>query len=149
MSDLCVRDIYYCSVKKEKMVSIFLELLIGILACAGYSIFRIYGARGSVCDGIEVNSGRHLFKGKKKNNKKYPKRVRTFFLIDYLKYVDRGQYIVFLTSIVIGFLLCCLVFLAVIKGTSSILVEIFVALFLVEYILSGWVIDLIGPRKKK
>lgn len=133
----------------EKIKIKLFNLVIGVLACLTYSLFRIYGARGSVRDGIEINSGRHLFKAKKKKNKKYPSYFRTFFLIDYLKYVDRGQYIIFLTSIIIGALLCCLVACAVIKGTSSILVDIFVVLFLVEYILSGWIIDRIGPKKNK
>lgn len=130
-------------------MSVFPDLFIGVIACIGFSMYKIYCARSIVRDGIEINSGRHLFKGKKKKNKKYPNRFRTFFLIDYMKYVDRGQYMIFLMSIVIWFILCLLVCSAAVKGSSSVLVDVFVVLFLLEYVLSGWVIELIGPKKKK
>lgn len=121
--------------------------VVGLIACILTFSFSIYVARSAVRDGIEVNCGKHLFKGKRKKNKTYPGRIRTFFLLNYLKYVDRGQYAVFLLVILGGVFGCGLALATVIGGPRSILFDLYCVTIIIDYILSAWVIHIIAPKK--
>lgn len=101
-------------------------LVLGSIFC--YLILLI--SRIPLCYDIEKNTGRHVFKNKKKKNKEYPNRIRWFFLWDYRFHIKKVLYVLFLLDVLFSVAVTMIIIIIVAVDGNPVLKDIGILVFL-------------------
>lgn len=100
-------------------------LIMGSLFC----LFLLLMSRDALCDDIKENTGRNIFKNKKKKNKKYPNRIKWFFLWGYISKITRWRYILFIIQIPFSIATVVIVAIIISWGGNQLLRDLFAVSF--------------------
>lgn len=96
---------------------IVMKFILAFIVGLPIGYLLLLSSRDALCVDIEESTGRYLFKNKKKKGKKYPNRLKWFFLWDHLDHVRKWHYVSFVLDIFFSIL--SIVFIALIfTGTD-------------------------------
>lgn len=110
-------------------------------------------SRVPLCDDIEESAGRHVFRNKRKKNKRYPNRIKWFFLWDYLPYIKKWHYVFFILDVLFSLAVVAIIMTITTIGWSPSLKVIGEIVFsislIIKIIISYFPRDKYRKKKRK
>lgn len=107
------------------IIKFIVVFILGSLFC----LFWLLISRNILCIDIKENTGRHIFKNKKKKNKKYPNRIKWFFLWGHISQITRWRYILFIIQILFSIATVVIAAIIISWGSNQLLRDLFAVSF--------------------
>lgn len=104
------------------VIKFVLVFIVGIFLC----FLLLLDSRDVLCDDIKESTGRNVFRNKRKKNKKYPNRIKWFFLWGHIYQIRKWRYTFFIIQIPFGIATVVVIAMMAAQGINPFLRVMFI-----------------------